>query len=71
MINALMHYTDGRIVEREIPDADRFKDKHLDDLTGKAIVGHDFAYWAGQADYLISVHYDEIDAPRYLARAAR
>ena len=71
MINALMHYTDGRTIEREIPDVDRFKNKHLDDLTGKAIVGHDFAYRAGQSEYLMSVHYDEINEPRASAMAAK
>ena len=34
MIIALLHYADGRTLEREIPNIDRFKTRHLDDLTG-------------------------------------
>lgn len=71
MINAFMHYIDGRTLEREIPNIDRFKNRHLDDLIGKTIVGHDFVYRSGQAEYLGSVHYDEIDACKPLAKAAR
>jgi len=62
MINAFMHYKDGRTVLREIPNIDRFKSRHLDDLTGKSIVGHDFAYRTGQPEYLVFVHFDEVDA---------
>ena len=71
MINAVLHYIDGRTLEREIPNTDRFKTRHLDDLTGNAMVGHDFAYRTGQSEYLVSVHYDEIEACKPLVRAAR
>lgn len=69
MINAFLHYADGRVLEREIPNIDRFKNRHLDDLTGKEMVGHDFAYRQGQSEYLVSVHFDEIGASPPLARS--
>ena len=71
MITAILHYLDGSTLMREIPKVDRFKIRHLDDLTGKTIVGHDFVYRDGQSEYLVSVHFDEIDACKPLARAAR
>jgi len=61
MIDAFMHYTDGRMIKRQIPNIDRFKDRHLDDLTGKSVIRHDFAYRTGQSEYLVSVHFDEVD----------
>ncbi len=70
MINAYLHYADGRILEREIPNTDRFKNRHLDDLTGKEMVGHDFSYRPGQSEYLVTVHFDEIVVPKPLGRAA-
>jgi hypothetical protein len=71
MITAILHYRDGSTLKREIPNVERFKTRHLDDLTGETIVGHDFAYRIGQSEYLVSVHFDEIDAGKPLAKAAR
>jgi hypothetical protein len=47
MIHAVLHYIDGRTLEREIRNIDRFKNRHLDDSTGKTMVGHDFVYRIG------------------------
>lgn len=71
MITAILHYADGRTIEREISNLDRFKARHLDDLTGEAIVGHDFEYRAGQSEYLSTVHFDEVTARKPMSRAAR
>jgi hypothetical protein len=71
MITAILHYCNGSSLTREIPTDDRFKKRHLDDLTGKTIVGHDFEYRPGQSEQMESVHFDEIDSRKPLARAAR
>ena len=71
MIIAILHYADGHTLEREIPNIERFKTRHLDDLTGTSIVGHDFEYRVGQPEYLNTVHFDEVAVRRPQARAAK
>ena len=60
MINAFMHYSDGTTVLQEIPNIERFKNRHLEDLFGGLVIGHDFRYRTNQAEYLVFVHFDEI-----------
>ena len=70
MISAFMHYSDGTTVLQQIPNIDRFKDRHLDDLTGGSVIGHDFKYRTGQAEYLVFVHFDEFKRRKSLVKGA-